>query len=174
MLNGQIGYSGSYGKTKEVPFMYAQTGGGLGSVRGYDTGTLGPKVYDTDPYDGSLDTEAYGGKFAANVNAELLFPFPGLKDSKTVRLSLFADAGSVWDGNTYNPGAYSRSNPHGSNGFYKSNHKSTFKNELRYSSGAALTWISPIGPIKLSYAVPLKKKDTDQIQRFQFQLGTVF
>ena len=174
MLNGQVGYSGSYGKTKEVPFMYAQTGGGLGSVRGYDTGTLGPKVYDTDPYDGSLDTEAYGGKFAANVNAELLFPFPGLKDSKTVRLSLFADAGSVWDGNTYNPGAYSRSNPHGSNGFYKSNHKSTFKNELRYSSGAALTWISPIGPIKLSYAVPLKKKDTDQIQRFQFQLGTVF
>lgn len=42
------------------------------------TGTLGPKVYDVDPYDGSLDTEAYGGKFAVNANAELLFP-PWLK-----------------------------------------------------------------------------------------------
>lgn len=174
MLNGQIGYSGSYGKTKDVPFMYTQSGGGLGSVRGYETGTLGPKVYDVDPYDGSLDTEAYGGKFAVNANAELLFPFPGLKDSKSIRMSLFADAGSVWDGKNYNQFAYSRSNPYGSNGFYTSSHKSSFKEELRYSTGLALTWISPVGPIKLSYALPLNKKTGDQVQRFQFQLGTVF
>ena len=174
MLNGQIGYSGSYGKTKEIPFMYTQSGGGLGSVRGYETGTLGPKVYDVDPYDGSLDTEAYGGKFAVNANAELLFPFPGFKDSKSIRMSLFADAGSVWDGKNYNSFAYSRSNPYGSNGFYTSNHKSSFKEELRYSTGLALTWISPVGPIKLSYALPLNKKTGDQVQRFQFQLGTVF
>ena len=109
-----------------------------------------------------------------NANAELLFPFPGLKDSKSVRMSLFADAGSVWDGKTYNARAYSRSNPYGSNGFYTSNHKSSFKEELRYSTGLALTWISPVGPIKLSYALPLNKKTGDQVQRFQFQLGTVF
>jgi len=174
MLNGQVGMSGHYGKTKETPFMYNQTGGGLGSVRGFESGSLGPKVYDIDPIDNSRDTQSYGGKFAANANAELLFPFPGIKDSKSVRLSLFADAGSVWDGNTYNSQAYSSSNPYGSNAYYTSNHKSTFKNELRYSTGAALTWISPVGPIKLSYALPLKKKDNDLIQRFQFQLGTVF
>ena len=174
MLNGQAGMSGHYGKTKETPFMYNQTGGGLGSVRGFESGSLGPRVYDIDPYDGSYDTESYGGKFAVNANAELLFPFPGIKDSKSVRLSLFADAGSVWDGNTYNNSAYSASNPYGSNGYYTSDHKSTFKEELRYSAGAALTWISPVGPIKLSYAVPLKKKSNDLIQRFQFQLGTVF
>lgn len=40
MLNGQIGYSGKYGKTKELPFLYAQSGGGLGSVRGFESGTL--------------------------------------------------------------------------------------------------------------------------------------
>ena len=174
MLNGQFGISGRYGKTSEVPFMFNQTGGGLGSVRGFESGSLGPKVYDIDPIDGSRDTETYGGKFAANVNAELLFPFPGVKDSRTVRLSLFADAGSVWDGKTYNPNRYSASNPNGSNGYYAADYRSTFREELRYSAGAALTWISPVGPIKLSYAYPLRKRDTDLIQRFQFQLGTVF
>lgn len=182
MLNGQIGHSGNYGKTKELPFMYAQTGGGLGSVRGYESGSLGPKFYDyeCDKATGqctNLGTEYYGGKFAANVNAELLFPFPGMKDNRSVRLSVFADAGSVWDGKTYTPGLYDpNTNPNAHNNFYGANatHKSSFKRELRYSAGAALTWISPMGPIKLSYAYPLKRKKTDQLQRFQFQLGTVF
>lgn len=174
MLNGQIGYSGSYGKTKDVPFMFNQTGGGLGSVRGFKSGSLGPKVYDIDPIDQSRDTESYGGKYAVNANVELLFPFPGIKDSRSVRLSLFADAGSVWDGKNYNNGAYGLNNPYGTNGYYNGDHKSSFKDELRYSAGAALTWISPIGPIKLSYAYPLKKKESDLIQRFQFSLGTVF
>ena len=91
-----------------------------------------------------------------------------------MRLSLFADAGSVWDGKNYNVAGYSAGNPNGSNGYYTGDHKSTFSNELRYSVGAALTWISPLGPLKLSYAVPLKNQDRDQIQRFQFQLGTTF
>lgn len=175
MLNGQIGYTGRYGKTKNIPFIYAQTGGGLGSVRGYESGSLGVKSYDTDIY-GNTTTETNGGAYAANVNAELLFPFPGMKDNKTVRLSLFADAGSVWDGKTYTAAAYNaQTNPYSHGGYYGTgDHRSTFKNELRYSAGTALTWISPVGPIKLSYAYPLKKKDTDQIQRFQFQLGTVF
>lgn len=168
MLNGQIGYSGRYGKTREVPFMFNQTGGGLGSVRGYESGSLGPKVYEIDPYDQSRGTESYGGNYAVNANAELLFPFPGVKDNRSVRLSLFADAGSVWDGKTYSAAE--------TNGYYGTgvSHKSSFKDELRYSAGAALTWISPMGPIKISYAYPFKKKDTDLIQRFQFQLGTIF
>lgn len=175
MLNGQIGHSGRYGKTKNVPFIYAQTGGGLGSVRGFETGSLGPKAYDYD-IDGLRTTETYGGNYAANVNAELLFPFPGMKQNKSVRLSLFADAGSVWDGKTYTPSLYhATNNPYSHGGYYGTgNHKSTFKEELRYSAGAALTWISPMGPIKLSYAYPLKKKEGDEVQRFQFQLGTVF
>lgn len=175
MLNGQLGYSGRYGKTKNVPFIYSQTGGGLGSVRGFETGSLGPKAYDID-VNGSRNTETYGGNYAANVNAELLFPFPGMKDNKSVRLSVFADAGSVWDGKTYQAQAYDPNiNPYSHGGYYGTGtHKSTFKGELRYSAGAALTWISPMGPIKLSYAYPLKKKEGDEVQRFQFQLGTVF
>ncbi|MDO5059383.1 MAG: BamA/TamA family outer membrane protein, partial [Neisseria sp.] len=146
------------------PFFENFYGGGLGSVRGYENGTLGPKVYDRD---GSKIS--YGGNKMVNGTAELLFPFPGVKDTRTVRLSLFADAGSVWDGKTY-----TAADSDNNKSVYGGDHRSTFKNEARYSAGAAVTWLSPVGPLKLSYGYPLKKKKTDEIQRFQFQLGTTF
>ena len=172
MLGGEVGVGNGYGKTKTMPFFENFYGGGLGSVRGYESGTLGPKVYDE--YGEKI---SYGGNKKANVSAELLFPMPGIKDSRSVRLSLFADAGSVWDGKTYNDSS--------SNTYYTNNaaqnpyglgktHKSTFKEELRASAGAAVTWLSPLGPMKFSYAYPFKKKEGDEIQRFQFQLGTTF
>ena len=69
MLGGEIGYANGYGKTKEIPFFENFYGGGLGSVRGYESGTLGPKVYDEYG-----DKISYGGNKKANVSAELLFP----------------------------------------------------------------------------------------------------
>jgi outer membrane protein insertion porin family len=45
---------------------------------------------------------------------------------------------------------------------------------MRYSAGFGLSWQSPIGPLKFSYAIPLKKQITDQPQKFQFQIGTGF
>ena len=175
MLSGEVGYGDGYGKTEQLPFFQNFYGGGLGSVRGYESGSLGPK-YKTKYSDGTLSSSvsSYGGNYKAYAGAELLFPMPGIKDQRTVRLSLFADAGSVWDGRTYNSAPYSSSNPNGTNGAYAGEHKSTFSNELRYSAGAAVTWLSPLGPMKFSYAYPIKKKPEDQIQRFQFQLGTTF
>ena len=161
MLGGGVGYANGYGKNDELPFFHNFYGGGLGSVRGYQSGSIGPKSYD---YNGNVDY--FGGTKQANMNAELLFPMPGMKNNRTVRLSLFADAGSVWDGKRYTQADYQ---PYGVNG-----HHSTFKNELRYSGGLAFTWISPLGPMKFSYAVPIGKKEGDEVQRFQFQLGTVF
>ena len=175
MLSGEVGYADGYGKTEQLPFFQNFYGGGLGSVRGYESGSLGPKYktqYTDDSYSSSVSS--YGGNYKAYAGAELLFPMPGIKDQRTVRLSLFADAGSVWDGRTYNAGAYNDKNPNGTNGAYAGEHKSTFSNELRYSAGAAVTWLSPLGPMKFSYAYPIKKKPEDQIQRFQFQLGTTF
>ncbi|HEZ7591595.1 TPA: outer membrane protein assembly factor BamA [Neisseria meningitidis] len=170
MLGGEIGYANGYGKTKEIPFFENFYGGGLGSVRGYESGTLGPKVYDE--YGEKI---SYGGNKKANVSAELLFPMPGAKDVRTVRLSLFADAGSVWDGKTYDDNSSSATGGRVQNIYGAGNtHKSTFTNELRYSAGGAVTWLSPLGPMKFSYAYPLKKKPEDEIQRFQFQLGTTF
>ncbi len=173
MLGGEVGYGNSYGNTKTMPFFENFYGGGLGSVRGFESGTLGPKVYDEYG-----DKISYGGNKKANVSAELLFPMPGIKDARTVRLSMFADAGSVWDGKTYGDKEndnYDNNPSHPQNvyGLGKS-HKSTFKEELRYSAGAAVTWLSPLGPMKFSYAYPIKKKEGDEIQRFQFQLGTTF
>lgn len=159
MMGGELGYANSYGKTKELPFFQNFYGGGLGSVRGYESGTLGPKFKSQT--DGS-GTSSYGGNYKAYATTELLFPFPGIKDARTVRLSLFADVGSVWDGKTYT------ANP------YKSVHRSTFSSELRYSAGAAVTWLSPLGAMKFSYAYPIRKRPEDQLQRFQFQLGTTF
>ncbi|MCP2039994.1 outer membrane protein insertion porin family [Neisseria sp. HSC-16F19] len=174
MLGGELGYADSYGKTKELPFFQSFYGGGLGSVRGYESGTLGPKYKNRSCSDGvcSYDSGAssLGGNYKAYATAELMFPFPGVKDNRTVRLGVFADAGSVWDGKTYNDGALIASG----GSVYQGVHKSTFSNELRYSTGVAVTWLSPMGPMKFSYAYPLKKKKEDQIQRFQFQLGTTF
>ncbi|MCG3354812.1 BamA/TamA family outer membrane protein, partial [Neisseria meningitidis] len=65
MLGGEIGYANGYGKTKEIPFFENFYGGGLGSVRGYESGTLGPKVYDE--YGEKI---SYGGNKKANVSAE--------------------------------------------------------------------------------------------------------
>ena len=175
MLSGEVGYGDGYGKTEQLPFFQNFYGGGLGSVRGYESGSLGPKYktqYTDDSYSSSVSS--YGGNYKAYAGAELLFPMPGIKDQRTVRLSLFADAGSVWDGRTYNAAPYNDQNPNGTNGAYTGEHKSTFSNELRYSAGAAVTWLSPLGPLKFSYAYPMKKKPEDQIQRFQFQLGTTF
>ncbi len=161
MLGGGVGYANGYGDTDELPFFHNFYGGGLGSVRGYENGSVGPKGYDIYG-----DKDFLGGSKQANLNAELLFPMPGMKDNRTVRLSWFADAGSVWDSKHYTGGDFT---PYGVDG-----HHSTFKNELRYSTGLAFTWVSPLGPMKFSYAYPLNKKDGDEVQRFQFQLGTVF
>jgi outer membrane protein insertion porin family len=82
---------------------------------------------------------------------ELLVPFPGTGNEKSVRLSGFIDGGAV----------YGAGDLPGSAG-------------LRYSTGVAVTWISPVGPLKFSYAIPINKKPVDKLQRFQFTLGSVF
>lgn len=150
MINGEVGYAEGFGKTPQLPFFQNFYMGGIGSVRGFESGSLGPKAPNED---------FLGGSRKAVLNAEVLFPMPGLKDNRSVRLSVFADAGSVWDGNK-------------TKGYY---HKGgDFSGEMRYSTGVALTWISPMGPMKFIYAYPLNNKPTDKLQRFQFQLGTVF
>jgi outer membrane protein insertion porin family len=97
-------------------------------------------------------TGAYvGGARKINLNTELYFPVPGTGNDKSLRIFAFADAGNVW----------------------REGEKIT-TSSLRASSGLGLSWISPVGPLKLSWGAPLKKQPTDRIQRFQFQIGTAF
>ena len=140
LLNGEAGVGGGYG-SKPMPFFKNFYAGGTGSVRGYDSNSLGPRDFDD---------QALGGTKRVVGNVELLMPVPGIKE-KSVRLSGFFDAGAV----------YGSGDLPGSAG-------------LRYSAGAAITWISPVGPIKFSYAVPLNKQPVDKLQKFQFNLGSMF
>lgn len=151
MMGGEVGWAEGYGRTSTVPFFQNYYLGGIGSVRGYSNGSLGPLDKNND---------ALGGTRKVVGNAELLFPLPGIKDSRAVRLSLFVDAGSIWGNATPSTPAYPNRN--------------SFNENLRYSSGGALTWLSPMGPMKFSVALPLKKRPGDKLERFQFQLGTIF
>ena len=118
-------------------------GGGLGSVRGFDQGSLGP-VDVTGAY--------IGGNRKLSFNSEFYVPVPGTGNDRTLRLFLWADAGNVWG---------------------EDEHASLWS-DLRASAGIGLSWISPVGPLKLSYGEPLRKFSQDRIQKFQFQIGTAF
>lgn len=146
MLNSDLGYAKGYGG-KSLPFLRNFYAGGIGSVRGYTDSSLGPKVTDS-----SGTTSSLGGNRRIVGNMELLFPVPGSKEKdRSLRLSLFVDGGQVW----------------GSDQTIK-------MADVRFSSGVALSWVSPIGPMRFSFGIPLNKKEGDSTQKLQFQLGTVF
>lgn len=140
-FNNEIGYGHGYGG-KDFPVFKNYYAGGIGSVRGYETSTLGPR---------DANGVAIGGasKFVGNV--EFIFPLPGSGVDRTVRLFTFFDYGNVFaEGQPYKLG------------------------DMRYSTGFGLSWLSPIGPLKISMGFPIKRKAEDQTQRFQFQIGTAF
>jgi len=139
MLNGEAGLGDGYGN-KPLPFFKNFFAGGVNSVRGFRTYTIGPKDSDTNPR---------GGNYKLLGNAELLFPFPGLENDKAVRLSAFIDSAMVGDGKIQGE-------------------------DLRYSTGLSLSWVSPLGPLKISIGVPLHKQPLDRTQVFQFTVGGVF
>lgn len=121
-------------------------GGGLGSVRGFEQGSLGPR---------DVSGSAVGGSRKFNLNAELLAPFPGSGNDRTLRMYAFADLGAVAgadDGLAINENA----------------------NAWRSSVGVGISWISPVGPLRLAFAKPVRKFDSDKIQGMQFQIGTTF
>jgi outer membrane protein insertion porin family len=151
MLNGEIGYGGGYGD-KDLPLFRNFFAGGIGSVRGFESGTLGPKAKNS-----SGENFSIGGDKRLVGNAELMFPFPGMANDRSVRLSTFVDMGMVY-GSSDVDGRYTKFD----------------LGEMRYAAGLAVIWMSPMGPIKLSVAKPINAASDDEEQSFQFQLGNVF
>lgn len=151
MVNGEAGYAAGIGG-KPLPFFRNFFTGGVSSVRGFESGTIGPKDLDTV----TNEVVTLGGDTKLVGNVELLFPMPGIKDN-SVRLSTFLDAGGVFgEGNAL----------YGSNTFSL--------DDMRFSAGLGVAWNSPLGPLRFSLAYPLSKKDTDKTQVFQFNLGSTF
>lgn len=141
-LKGELDYGHGMGGSK-YPIFKNFYAGGIGSVRGYQSSSLGV----VDPFYG----DALGGAKRIIGNAELQFPFPGSGKDRSLRWFTFLDGGQV----------------------YQENQKMRL-NELRYSAGIGLSWISPVGPLKLSFAKPLNPLPRDRLERFQFQMGTGF
>jgi len=148
MLRADLGYADGY-SGKPLPFFKAFYAGGVGSVRGYQTASLGPK---------DIYGNATGGKQKLIGNVELFYPI--IRGDKSVRGSVFFDAGQI-SGIPLVTGSNSDNIEPGYQDF-------------RYSAGVGLAWNSPIGPLKFSYGIPLNPKALDQVQRFQFQVGSVF
>lgn len=144
MLNGEVGYGTALGSSG-YPVFKNFYAGGLGSVRVFEGNTLGPV---------DVTGSRSGGNFKVNLNSELYIPVPGAGKDKTFRLFAFADAGNVWNTD--------------------SKFEPVNVSALRASAGVGLSWISPVGPLKLSWGKPLRKQPTDRIERFQFQIGTAF
>jgi len=141
-FNGEVGYGEAYG-SKPYPITKNYYVGGIGSVRGYAPGSLGPQYLN--PFVGrSLPT---GGQSKIVTNVEYTFPVPGSGVDKTLRLFGFVDGGNAFQ---------------------------DINLVLRYSYGVGLSWISPLGPLKFSYGMPIKSQPNDNIQRLQFQVGTAF
>lgn len=155
VLNGEVGYAKGLGG-QDMPFFKNFYAGGVGSVRGYDSASLGPYEIDSDG-----DEVRLGGTRRFVLNAELLMPLPGFGKDKSMRFGPFFDAGQVYSEEKAASVCASGSGV-------------CDQGPVRMSVGLAATWFSPLGPLKFSVAQPLNKQKNDNIQIFQFQMGTVF
>src|SRR5690606_16639896 len=151
-FNGQIDWGKTYGG-KAFPVIKNVYAGGIGSVRGYDGASLGPRDTITGDY--------LGGSRRIIGNVQLYLPFPGATRDRTLRWFLFADAGQISAGS-------------GMSCMDGYNHSVQDPCGWRYSAGVGLSWQSPMGPLELSFGRALNAKDGDDTQAFQFQIGTGF
>ena len=143
-LNGQLGYGAGYGELDTLPFYKNFYAGGARSLRGYKARSLGPQSVGTGK-------QSLGGSKRVVFGGELKFPVPGLEDSRDKRLVLFLDGGQVY-----------------------SKKESIDVSDFRFSTGLAFEWMSAIGPIAFSYAIPFNDSFEDNVEHFQFTLGGLF
>ena len=129
---------------KELPFYKRFFEGGASSIRGFDFNSLGEKYITTG--------KPRGGELS--LVSTLAIGTPGARigiDNKNIRLSTFIDAGLI-----------------------ATKHSDFDPGNLRASTGAELTWLTPIGPVGIHYAIPFLKKANDATSSFSFELGTKF
>jgi outer membrane protein insertion porin family len=120
--------------------------GGLGSVRGFEQGSLTTAAQRLQ-----ATPTATGGTKKINFNGELLSPLPGGGNDRTLRMYGFVDAGGIYGSD-----------------------ESIQLGDLRSSFGVGISWISPVGPLRLAFARPIRQFDSDRLQTMQFQIGTTF
>lgn len=144
-MRGELGYGAGFINTSDIPFYRNYFAGGLGTVRGYEGNTLGPRDSNDDPF---------GGNFLMDGTVSMIFP--NFISPDNVRTSLFVDGGTVYDleGQTTDDGFST--------------------NKLRYGTGIDLQWLSPVGLLEFSLADAINPDSNDNTQVFDFRIGASF
>ena len=143
-FNGELSM-GTPTNGQPYPLFKNYYSGGIGSVRGFEPGSL------TTGAQRAGSSVSTGGNKKLTFNAEVLSPLPGGGSDRTLRMYAFFDAG----------------------GLYGSD-ESIVLGDLRSSAGVGISWISPVGPLRLAYAKPITQFENDKIQSLQFTIGTTF
>ncbi len=170
--SGSVGFGTGFAK-KELPFYKRYALGGIGSIRGFSTGTIGtPNIFwDGNQFSKYEKGSVVGGDLKANGTVALIVPlsFVSEKIANSLRLETFIDFGGVWDTkwNKDDPAINTVIDKHNLIDYKKSV-------AIRASAGIGLQWNSPIGPLLFSYAYPIKKEKNDIEQNFQFSIGGQF
>ena len=146
-LKTGLAFGDGYGDINSLPFYKKFYAGGIGTVRGFEPNSLGPR-YDLATDGSNTPT---GGSVKITGTAGVVFPVPFIEDSSNARVSLFFDFGNVF--NSFD---------------------TVEANELRTSAGIGVSWITPVGPLTFSIAQPISYTKDDKLQTFQFTLGTGF
>jgi outer membrane protein insertion porin family len=154
LLRSNLAYGDGYGKDDSLPFYERYFAGGIRTVRGFESNSLGPR----DPDSGY----AIGGNMRVVGGADYIFPIPFVeKPPSSVRFSAFLDIGNVFL-NKYHT-------------FDADPSETGFQvDQLRASTGLSLVWVSPIGPLRFSYAQTLNDVPGDDLRAFQFSIGSSF
>ncbi|MEQ1713403.1 MAG: outer membrane protein assembly factor BamA, partial [Hyphomicrobium sp.] len=124
------------------------------TVRGFERSGIGPRDMS------SANRDALGGQTFWAATAEVRFPFPFIPDDLGMSGAVFADAGSVF----------------GNKRAEKIIAAASLADDasIRSAVGASILWNSPVGPLRLDYAIPLTKETYDEEQRFRFGASTKF
>jgi outer membrane protein insertion porin family len=172
-IGTDLGYGDSYGSTGDagMPFFKNFYVGGPQSVRGYEANTLGPSYGSCIPVAPATTCvpsylQPLGGSVKVAGTFELLFP--KLFNARGTRLSAFLDYGNAFAG-SFDYSGYTDTTVGAVFGAEKINFSS-----LRASVGVALQWQAPVGPISISYALPLNDGEFDRVERLQFTFGQQF
>lgn len=162
-FSGNLGYADTLGSNDPYPFYENFYSGGLGSVRGFTSNTLGQRT--TPAAEGGRD-RTLGGNVLVEGSAEVIFPMPFVENQRSVQPSLFFDAGNTFLSSCYDVLEADQGRQQCSSG--------VDLGDLRYSVGVGLAWLTPVGPLTFSIAEPLNDESGDDTQFFQFSLGQTF
>ncbi|MDH5611801.1 MAG: outer membrane protein assembly factor BamA [Gammaproteobacteria bacterium] len=151
LLRSNLAYGNGYGELDTLPFYERYFAGGLRTVRGFESNSLGPRDDYGDPT---------GGNMRVTAGADFIFPIPFVeKAPSSVRLSAFYDLGNV----------FLSSKP-----TYNSTKDGFAFEELRASAGLSFVWLAPIGPLRFSWTKALNDVEGDRLRVFQFSIGSFF